>query len=48
MGSDIGRKYTWDELKRGLSLPTGKRHRIIIPSRYLVVRFEIHPDEAAS
>jgi hypothetical protein len=48
MGSDIGQKYTWDELKKGILLPTGKRHRIIIPSRYLVVRFEIHPAEASS
>src|SRR5512140_911333 len=48
MGTGSGQKYTWEELKKGISLPTGKRHRIVVPSPHLIVRFEIHPDDAGS
>jgi hypothetical protein len=37
--------HTWAQLTAGISLATGKRHRIVVPAQDLIVRFEIDPKD---
>lgn len=39
--------HSWEELTSGVPLATGKHHRIVVPGRELVVRFQIDPEDSA-
>jgi hypothetical protein len=39
--------HTWAQLTAGIALSTGQRHRIVVPSQELIVRFEIDPKDSA-